>query len=43
VEPAYLIEVFSKSGFSPIEAYGDYAGNRFEPGSSRDLILVAHR
>jgi SAM-dependent methyltransferase len=43
VEPRFLIDVFPESGFSNVETYGDYAGNPFQPGASRDLIIVAHR
>ncbi len=43
VEPRFLQEAFSRSGFSSVESYGAYSGSAFEPGSSRDLILVARR
>jgi ubiquinone/menaquinone biosynthesis C-methylase UbiE len=43
IEPKFLMNAFSEAGFSSITAYGDYAGNPFERGKSRDLILVARR
>ncbi len=43
IEPDFLMNVFSEAGFSSMTAFGDYAGNPFERGKSRDLILVARR
>ncbi len=43
VEPRFLEEAFSKSGFASAQSYGSYSGTAFEPGTSRDLILVARR
>ena len=43
IEPDFLIGAFSEAGFSSVIAYGDYDGNPFEHGKSRDLILVARR
>ena len=43
VEPRFLEEAFSRSGFASVESYGSYSGTAFEPGGSRDLILVARR
>jgi ubiquinone/menaquinone biosynthesis C-methylase UbiE len=43
IEPELLMNAFSDAGFPSISAYGDYAGNTFERGKSRDLILVARR
>jgi glycine/sarcosine N-methyltransferase/sarcosine/dimethylglycine N-methyltransferase len=43
LEPAFLLETFQRTGYSPVESFGDYTSAPFEPGVSRDLILVARR
>jgi glycine/sarcosine N-methyltransferase len=43
VEPQFLIEAFRETGFSPVETLGDYSGNPFQPGISKDLIIVARK
>jgi 2-polyprenyl-3-methyl-5-hydroxy-6-metoxy-1,4-benzoquinol methylase len=43
VEPQFLIRAFRETGFSPVETLGDYSGNPFQPGTSKDLIIVARR
>jgi ubiquinone/menaquinone biosynthesis C-methylase UbiE len=41
VEPKFLIGAFREAGFTSVETLGDYSGNPFQAGSSRDLIIVA--
>jgi SAM-dependent methyltransferase len=43
VNPDSLLDIFRDSGFSRVEAYGDYGRHSFVKGSSRDLILVARK
>jgi ubiquinone/menaquinone biosynthesis C-methylase UbiE len=40
IEPDRLLELLGSAGFSPVRTYGDYAGNAFVRGVSRDLIAV---
>jgi ubiquinone/menaquinone biosynthesis C-methylase UbiE len=43
IEPDFLKNAFTEAGFSSVVVFGDYAGNPYENGKSRDLILVARR
>jgi SAM-dependent methyltransferase len=43
VAPQFLIEAFRETGFSPVEILGDYSGNPFQPGISKDLIIIARK